>query len=47
MSHRARSKGAKKHRGAKRGGISQEKANRSHHQKVIPMEVLLGEKPAR
>ena len=45
MSHKAQMKGAKKHRGAKRGGISQAKANRSNRQKVLPMEVLLGEKP--
>ena len=47
MSHKARMKGAKKSRGAKRGGISQQKANRSHRLKVLPMEVLLGEKPLK
>jgi hypothetical protein len=38
-------KGAKKRRGAVRGGISQAKANRSHRPKVLPLEVLLGEAP--
>ena len=40
-------KGAKKHRGAVRGGISQGKANKSHHPKVLPLEVLLGEVPLK
>lgn len=45
MAHSARMKGAKKNRGAKGGGISQLKANTSHHVKVLPLEVLLGELP--
>ena len=40
-------KGAKKHRGAVRGGISQKKANTSHHYKVLPLEVLMGEQPLK
>ena len=47
MSHKAQMKGAKKNRGAKRGGISKAKANRSNRPKMLPMEVLLGEKPLK
>ncbi|MCL0101459.1 hypothetical protein M1O29_00015 [Dehalococcoidia bacterium] len=47
MAHKAQMKGAKKHRGGKRGGISQAKANRSNRPKTLPMEVLLGEKPLK
>ncbi len=45
MAHSARMKGSKKNRGAKGGGISQAKANNSHHPKVLPLEVLMGEQP--
>ncbi len=45
MSHKPQMKGAKKNRGARRGGISQAKANRSNRPKVVPIEVLNGEKP--
>ena len=47
MSSRAQMKGAKHNRGAKRGGISQVKANKSHRPKVLPLEVLLGEQPLK
>ena len=47
MAHTARMKGAKKHRGAIRGGISQAKANASHRMKVLPLEVLMGERPLK
>ena len=40
-------KGVKKHRGAIRHGISKAKANTSHHVKVLPMAVLLGEEPLK
>ncbi len=47
MSPRAQMKGARKNRGAKRGQISQARANRSNRPKMLPMEVLLGEKPLK
>lgn len=47
MSHMARMKGAKKNRGARRGGISQDRANRSSKPKVLPLEVLMGEVPLK
>lgn len=47
MSHRAQNKGAKANRGARHGGISRAKANRSNKRKVIPLEVILGEKPLK
>ena len=47
MSHKPQMKGAKKNRGGKRGGISKAKSNRSNRMKVLPMEVLLGEKPLK
>ena len=45
MTHRVKKKGVKASRGATGGGISQKRANNGQRHKVVPMEVLLGEKP--
>lgn len=45
MAHKAQMKGVKKSRGSVRHGISKKRTNSSHRVKVVPMEVLLGEKP--
>ena len=45
MTHRVKKKHVKSSRGASGGGISQKRANNGQRRKVVPMEVLLGEKP--
>lgn len=45
MSQRDQMKGVKVSRGARRGGISQKRANRSQKRKIVPLEVLNGERP--
>ncbi|MEE9285918.1 MAG: hypothetical protein V3V35_09360 [Dehalococcoidia bacterium] len=47
MAHRVQKKGVKKVRGAKGGGISRKRANLGQKKKVLPMEVLLGQKPLK
>jgi hypothetical protein len=47
MSKKDQKKGVKRMRGATGGSISQDRANRGHRRKVLPMEVLLGEKPLK
>lgn len=45
MSQRDQMKGVKVSRGARRGGISQKRANSSNRRKTVPLEVLNGQKP--
>ena len=47
MSHRAQLKGVRKGRGAKGGGISRKRSNLGQKKKVLPMEVLLAQKPPK
>ncbi len=47
MSDRAQLKGVIRTRGSKGGAISRKRANRGQRRKVLPMEVLLGERPLK
>ncbi len=45
MAEGAQKKGAKKFRGASGKGISLKRANAGQRRKIVPMDVLLGQKP--